>query len=201
MSEPEDPWRERGRAALVGLILAFGVVALVLLDRRRDPPRAEGPAYAGLYEVVAECVGCGCEPADAQGLAVIHPGLPPGRPSPATCADPVSCAEVLARRAPPGVRAPVVLEPSAEPALLARELGHGPPLEPSGEGFAASASRRRQGPGSCVSVRRSRSLEPLPEGGWRWVERYASATGETCGAEESLPCVMAVIRQVRPFRE
>lgn len=199
MSEEEDPWRERGRAALVGLILAFGVVAMVLLQRR-DRPDDEWPAVAGLYELSGECRGCGCELADVEGLAVVHPGLPSGRPVAAPCGSPEQCVAILERRAPPNVRAPVVLEPGSDPALVTRELDHGPPLGPEGDGYRASVTRDRRTSDSCVRVRRTRELTPLPDGSWHWTERYDAAEGTACPPEEGLPCIASVFRRIAPLR-
>ncbi len=203
MADDEDPWRERRRAALVGLILALGVVAMVLLGRRTGgrgaTSAAEWPAVAGVYAVVAACEGCGCEPSATEGaFAVVHPGLPVGRPAARSCAGPEACLALLERRAPPAVRAPVVLAPDADPALLVRELSHGPLLTPEGEGFRASVSRQRRSEGRCVTVRRSAELAPLEEGGWRWVERYESAAGPECPGEDALSCVAETRRRLGP---
>lgn len=199
MSEEEDPWRERGRAALVGLILAFGVVAMVLLGRQTEQPSDAWPAFAGIYEVGAECEGCGCEPTEAEGFAVLHPGLPTGRPSPVSCENPNACVAILDRRAPPNVRAPIVLGPDSDPDLVARELDHGPPLASEGEGYEASVDRERRDSSGCVRVRRVRRLVPLANGGWRWVERYESAAGAECPAEEGLACIGSFTRRMRPI--
>lgn len=199
MSEEEDPWRERGRAALVGLILAFGVVAMVLLQRRNESPADEWPSVAGLYEVTAECRGCGCELADAEGLAAIHPGLPSGNPVPTLCESPDGCVAIMERRAPPNVRAPVVLESDSDPELVTRELQHGPPLGREGEGFGASVTRERRTATDCVRVRRSRELTPLPDGGWHWIERYDSGEGAECPPEGALSCIGSVYRRITPL--
>jgi len=200
MAEEEDPWRERGRAAVVGLILALGVVAMVLLGERGEAPTEAWPSVAGLYRVSAECHGCGCEPTDADGFAVVHPGLPVGRPTPQSCETPDACLVLLERRAPPNVRAPVVLEPSAEPELVDRELGHGPPLTPRGEGFGASVTRERRGADGCVRVRRTRELVPEADGSWRWIERYESAEGTACPPPEGLSCIASAVRRITPLQ-
>ena len=199
MAEHEDPWRERGRAAIVGLILALGVVAMVLLGGRDASPAAEWPPVAGVYRVSAECRGCDCEPAGIEGLAVVHPGLPIGRPTPGRCETPDACLHLLERRAPPNVRAPVVLEPGAEPSLLERELNHGPPLTQRGKGFGVSVTRERREAKRCIRVRRTRELMPEAGSGWRWTERYESAEGATCPPPEELSCVAATVRRIAPL--
>jgi hypothetical protein len=199
----EDPWRERGRAALVGLILAFGVVAMVLLGRRtagREAAPVAWPAVAGVYRVEAACEGCGCEPSELEGaFAVVHPGLPVGRPAARSCASLEACAAILERRAPPSVRAPVVLAPDADPALVTRELGHGPLLAPDGDGFRATTTREREEGDECVRVRRSSELMPRTDGSWRWVERYESAAGPECRAAEALSCLAERRSRLRPI--
>lgn len=203
MAEDEDPWRERGRAVLLGLILALGVVAMVLLSRRtggREASPTEWPAVAGIYDVVAECEGCDCEPAETQGFAVVHPGLPVGRPVARPCDGPEGCAAVLQRPAPPSIRAPVVLDPGADPALVARELTRGPLMARSGEGFVGISSRERRGENECVVAQRTSELVPLRGGEWRWVERYDSGAGAECPARRALSCVAESRRRLRPRR-
>ena len=191
---PEEKRRERGRAVLLGLFLALGVVAFVGFGRGvgvQERTEADWPSESGVYRVVAECEGCGCEPepVDGQRLAYVHPGFPVGHPVVRSCDALDACAAAIERRTPPGVRAPVVHAPSAEPHRFRQELDHGPGLSAAPDGgYRSLVHRSRQSGERCIRVERETLLgEADPAGRLRWTERYATGEGPGECPERAAP--------------